>query len=146
MYCLLVTQFVIFVIQKPKRTKTMTHFLLCPAFREPCRCPLSTPALSWAPPDPPHRGFCSSRWSPLCLNLPEPCRYLSIDLCKINQAIIPIYPVGTNPYPFSHIFPLTLYFTVLDQKILSLLYPYTTPHSPYLPSPGRIQTQINVNN
>ena len=42
--------------------------------------------------------------------------HLVQDLCKINEAKIPIYPVVTNPYPFSHIFPLTLYFTVLDLK------------------------------
>ena len=39
------------------------------------------------------------------------------DLCKINEAIIPVHPVVTNPYTFlSHSPPDILYFTVLDLK------------------------------
>ena len=68
------------------------------------------------------------------------------DLCKINEAIIPYTPWSLIPTPFSHIFPLThstsWYWT---SKMLSLLFLYSTPHSPYLPSPGRTQTHINFN-
>lgn len=39
------------------------------------------------------------------------------DLCFINEAIIPIYPVVTNPYTLlSNILSTTSHFTVLDLK------------------------------
>ena len=77
---------------------------------------------------------------------PRPWRLVQ-DLHRINEAIIPLHPVVTNPYTLlSHIPPGTLYFTVLDLKMLSLLYLYTTFHSPYLPLPGQTQPHINLNN
>ena len=77
---------------------------------------------------------------------PHPWRLVQ-DLRRINEAIIPLHPVVTNLYTLlSHIPPDTLYFTVLDLKMLSLLYLYTTSHSPYLPLPGQTQPHINLNN
>ena len=57
-----------------------------------------------------------------------------------------IHSAVTNPYallshiPLTH--PTSRYWT---SEMLSWLYLYTTPHSPYLPSPGRTQTHINLN-
>ena len=52
----------------------------------------------------------------------------------------------TNPHTlFSHISPDTLYFMVLDLKDAFFTILYTTPHSPYLPSPGQAQTRIHLN-
>ena len=94
------------------------------------------------------RPICSPHNTPILAVKKGPHSWSLVqDLRKISEAIILVHPVVTNPTPFSHVLPLThsisQYWT---SKMLSLLDLYTTPHSPYLPSPGRIQTHINLNN